>query len=417
MRAPILAGVITTGLILGCTTDTGTSGGVATTGDVAAADGGALAETLSLSDVQRELPLAPSDASADTREASELASADLGPDATEPGDAVLGDTALGDASDTPATTELVEPKDVAGDSDATSAMSTPALVRLEPPGTTAAKGATVTLAWTATGATSCGVAVDGTAAGTGTQGKVDVTVVNLHRVVVTCEPEGAGAIAAATIARACEGKTVVKGLLGLGGSPTDGLGNALPESDTCLEIEGDATTADLEPALVARITRVTGALTLFHGGDNGLDFVALTSVGKFLPDYQNGAFPPGVEGVNFEYLSFPVLQDLGTFPALLHGGRAAFPKLTSGGIYAVGSVETFDLPPGATLTSFTYRGSTLDLAPRFSAGPLAGVTGDVVIRDNKNLPAAQVTALVTALGTIGGKLTVCGNLGEPECSE
>ena len=151
-------------------------------------------------------------------------------------------------------------------------------------------------------------------------------------------------------------------------APEDGggvdVGNPVPDDGSCIVVDGDATTTGIPAALAARITAVSGDLMLFHGADNGLDFAALASVGALLPDYQNGVLFPEVQGIFFEYLSFPALASVGTGQILLHGGRVAFPRLVGGRLFTVGSVDTFELAPAAKLESFADLGSERSVAPR-----------------------------------------------------
>ena len=183
-----------------------------------------------------------------------------------------------DLPDTAVTTEVADPEEVEPLPDVETPGTEPALVWLDPPGATGPTGSVIDLSWSSLGATACAARLDGVVAGEGTSGTVAVTVQGVRRVVVSCEPAGGGSIAAATIAPACSGQTTIERLSAFGGNPTDGAGNPVPLDGTCIVVNGDALTAALDPAFAARITTVTGSLSLFHGGDNGLDFVALTIV-------------------------------------------------------------------------------------------------------------------------------------------
>ncbi len=365
---------------------------------------------------------APPDLATPADDALQLDTEPSEPDVSEPADVPAADIA--DTSHAPdadlAELETLAPDADSTDPDADSADTSPpvpALVWLEPPGATGPPGSIVSLAWKSDGASACVARLDGAVVGEGASGTVAVEVKGVRRVVVSCEPAGAGSLAAGSVAPTCVGETTLQGLSGSADNVTDGLGQPVPLGESCLVVEGDAMTAGLDPVFAARITAITGQLFLFHGGDNGLDFVALESVGRLLPDYQNGAYPPNVEGVEMEYLSFPALVSAGGFPVLLHGGRASFPKLEAAGFYSVGSVETFDLLPTTPLVSFDYRKSDLATAPRFVGAPLAGVVGDVTIRDNPALPQTEVDAVVTALGPIGGALLICGNQEQTVCPD
>src|SRR5688572_23574258 len=73
----------------------------------------------------------------------------------------------------------------------------PAIVVLTPETLTAPRGATITVAWSSTGATACTVSVGDVAVATGLAGELEVTVDGVVEVAAQCEPAGVAALARA----------------------------------------------------------------------------------------------------------------------------------------------------------------------------------------------------------------------------
>ncbi|MFO0549734.1 MAG: hypothetical protein U0271_15180 [Polyangiaceae bacterium] len=296
-----------------------------------------------------------------------------------------------------------------------------AVVTLRAEAYAVSSGADAHLTWTSKDATSCTVVSStGASWATLTGDETFGPISEITHVVASCSPSGRASIAALTLVPACNATLALSGSHQLVNGVLLGPNGAvdLPDGD-CIDIDGDLAVQASAADIASRIVRVTGNLFIMHAGQGGLDFARLAEVGSLGLDYQNGSFPPGVDGVDFTYLAFPSLTTMsGAQPLLIGVGRYDFHALSSaaltlgGPLGGVGDtvVETLD---GAALGSFSLRSSNYTRPPILLGE--VGVTGDVEIIENTDLDAASVSTLLDALEPIAGATTTCGNHDDAPC--